>query len=102
MNPTACLLIAISFVALTQGKPQRGQTKTIGGCTHTCQNNGGCQTRNGGTLGSCFPDSFGGRCTGIPRGCDNCNDVLSCPEGSGGGSSFGGGFGGSSSSFGSS
>merc|ERR1712004_22695 len=87
--------------------PQRSQT--IGSCRYTCQNNGGCQVRDGGTLGSCFPDSFGGSCSGIPRGCRNCNQILSCPEGGssnfGGSSSFGGssggGFGGSS-SFGSS
>ena len=34
-------------------------------------------------VGSCFPKAFGGRCTGIPRECSDCNKVIKdCSGGS--------------------
>merc|ERR1712142_523864 len=51
-------------------------------CEYECNQNGngGCRTIKGLALGSCFPDSFGGGCSGIPEGCANCNEVIDCPE----------------------
>merc|ERR1712042_229596 len=49
-------------------------------CEYECRSNGGCRTIKGLTLGSCFPDSFGGGCSGIPEGCAKCNEVKDCPE----------------------
>ena len=36
--------------------------------------------RRGKTQGSCFPDSFGGSCSGTPRECQDCNRAISCRE----------------------
>jgi hypothetical protein len=47
-------------------------------CGYKCQPNGGCEVtwngppRSGSTLGSCFPPSFGGACSGTPQGCQDC------------------------------
>merc|ERR1711942_249314 len=51
-------------------------------CEYECNQNGdgGCRTIKGLSLGSCFPDSFGGRCSGIPEGCANCNERLECED----------------------
>ena len=56
-------------------------------CDYQCQSNGGCtatyvgRSRPGKHQGSCFPDDFGGSCSGTPNECRNCNQVLSCsPE----------------------
>ena len=35
--------------------------------------------------GSCFPQSFGGDCSGTPPECEDCNRVVYCQEGGGGG-----------------
>jgi len=31
-------------------------------------------------MGSCFPDSFGGSCSGTPRECQDCNRAITCQE----------------------
>ncbi len=56
-------------------------------CDYQCKSNGGCTatyvgpSRPGKHAGSCFPDDFGGSCSGTPNECQNCNQVLSCsPE----------------------
>ena len=56
-------------------------------CNYSCKNNGGCEVqyigppRGGQILGSCFPPSFGGgKCSGTPRECNDCNKVLNCYE----------------------
>ena len=56
-------------------------------CDYQCKPNGGCTatyvgpSRPGKHSGSCFPDDFGGGCSGTPNECQNCNQVLSCsPE----------------------
>jgi len=56
-------------------------------CDYQCKPNGGCTatyvgpSRPGKHSGSCFPDDFGGSCSGTPNECQNCNQVLSCsPE----------------------
>ena len=36
--------------------------------------------RRGKTKGSCFPDSFGGSCSGTPRECQDCNRAIRCHE----------------------
>lgn len=36
--------------------------------------------RRGKTQGSCFPDSFGGECSGTPRECQDCNRAIRCQE----------------------
>ena len=70
-------------------------SKSDRNCRYDCQSNGGCQVtyigppRAGQTSGSCFPDDFGGSCSGTPRECQDCNQALSCS--SGGGSSSSGG-----------
>ena len=63
------------------------KAKTIGYCDYQCSNGGGCEVnyigpnRRGNTKGSCFPLSFGGDCSGIPRECQqNCHTVISCKE----------------------
>ena len=52
-------------------------------CLYSCKENRGCSVqifsiklRSGSTKGSCFPPSFGGACSGIPKGCNNCLDVC--------------------------
>ena len=53
-------------------------------CDYQCKSNGGCTatyvgpSRPGKHSGSCFPDEFGGSCSGTPDECQNCNQVLSC------------------------
>merc|ERR1712227_105930 len=55
-------------------------------CDYNCEDNGSCTvqyvgpTRPGKALGSCFPESSGGRCSGTPSECRKCNRVLHCPE----------------------
>ena len=55
-------------------------------CEYECKENGSCRTsyvgpsRAGNTSGSCFPKRFGGKCQGIPKECQECNKVRSCPE----------------------
>ena len=36
--------------------------------------------RSGNTKGSCFPASFGGRCSGTPPECQDCNKVKNCEK----------------------
>ena len=52
-------------------------------CIHRCKPDGGCSVRiesnaliSGPTLGSCFPPSFGGSCSGIPENCTSCIEVC--------------------------
>ena len=54
-------------------------------CQYTCLGSGGCDTTysppglySGKTKGSCFPQSFGGDCIGIPENCEACNKVIDC------------------------
>merc|ERR1712130_914604 len=53
-------------------------------CDYKCTNSGGCQVtyvgppRAGKTQGSCFPDSFGGECSGTSRECQDCNRAINC------------------------
>ena len=53
-------------------------------CSYKCQSNGGCEvtytgpSRPGQTQGSCFPQSFGGSCSGTPPECQDCNRALRC------------------------
>merc|ERR1711970_235830 len=55
-------------------------------CSYECNANGGCTVRytgpfrNGRVAGSCFPESFGGRCSGTPPECEDCNRVKYCVE----------------------
>ena len=55
-------------------------------CNYRCANNGGCEVqytgppRGGQIKGSCFPQSYGGSCSGTPRECNDCNQVLNCYE----------------------
>ena len=56
-------------------------------CDYQCKPNGSCTAtyvgppRSGKTQGSCSSDEFGGDCSGTPKECQNCNQVLSCsPE----------------------
>ena len=39
--------------------------------------------RGGNILGSCFPASFGGECSGTPAECLDCNQKLNCLENGG-------------------
>ena len=77
---------------------------TKGDCEYTCLKNKGCQSRStrggaGRSQGSCFPQSFGGGCFGIPENCQDCNEIVDCEAGTGAGT--GSGFGSGSSSSGS-
>ena len=53
-------------------------------CDYQCTPTGGCNvtyvgpSRPGKRSGSCYPDDFGGSCSGTPDECQNCNQVLSC------------------------
>lgn len=55
-------------------------------CKYECTNRGGCRakyigpSRAGQTSGSCFPDSFGGSCSGTPPECQDCNQKVSCSK----------------------
>ena len=62
-------------------------TATGNDCDYKCNANGGCTVkyvgppRAGKISGSCFPQSFGGSCSGTPRECQDCNNVLTCGAG---------------------
>merc|ERR1712079_841255 len=51
-------------------------------CRYECESNGGCSVRYtgvprpGANQGSCFPEDFGGSCSGTPPECMDCNQVL--------------------------
>merc|ERR1711942_269128 len=47
-------------------------------CDYRCTSGGGCEVRYGGTLGSCFPHSFGGACSGTPAQCVDCKLKIRC------------------------
>ena len=61
------------------------------GCDYRCTPGGGCDVawvgppRAGKTKGSCFPDSFGGQCSGTPGECLPCNQAINCGSGGRGG-----------------
>merc|ERR1711971_1241673 len=61
-----------------------GGSKNDRNCSYKCQTNGGCEvtytgpSRPGQTQGSCFPQSFGGSCSGTPPECQDCNRALRC------------------------
>merc|ERR1712086_1055142 len=63
-------------------------------CSYACNGDGSCTVhyigpfRSGQVKGSCFPASFGGRCNGTPRECQDCNHGSQC----GGSQSSGGGY----------
>ena len=49
-------------------------------CVYTCRANRGCSVKivtnraiDGSVMGSCFPPSFGGSCSGIPQRCQDCS-----------------------------
>lgn len=83
---TAVPALITLLAGLGQGlaSPQRG----FGGdpCNYSCTEGGGCEVhyigppRRGKTQGSCFPDSFGGSCSGTPRECQDCNRAIRCQE----------------------
>ena len=57
-------------------------------CVYNCQQSGGCSVRivssgfiSGPTLGSCFSESFGGKCSGIPERCDSCSKICEEKQG---------------------
>merc|ERR1712170_330464 len=58
-------------------------------CDYKCDPSGtkgdrGCEVRyigpprSGNIKGSCFPDSYGGECSGTPRECQDCNKAIFC------------------------
>ena len=51
-------------------------------CSYNCQNDGGCEVRKDGWLGSCFSPSFGGECHGTPPGCSDCSQKCQGKNGS--------------------
>merc|ERR1711911_178048 len=57
--------------------------KATKNCDYKC-NGEGCTVRYigpnrpGQISGSCFPDSFGGECSGTPPECQDCNKAISC------------------------
>ena len=51
-------------------------------CSYHCQNDGGCEVRKDGWLGSCFPPSSGGKCFGTPPGCSDCSQKCQGKNGS--------------------
>ena len=57
-------------------------------CKYTCRNDKGCSVKissnkpiNGHVMGSCFPPSFGGSCSGIPESCDECLGICTDQHG---------------------
>jgi len=62
--------------ASSSGSQSGGNSDT---CHYNCQESGGCTVRinakgpvNGNTLGSCFSELFGGKCSGTPTRCHKC------------------------------
>ena len=52
-------------------------------CIYACKQNGGCSVTfstlsffSGSIMGSCFPPSFGGDCSGTPEKCDDCLGIC--------------------------
>ena len=65
------------------GSKKENSKKEKDVCTYNCQESGGCSVRivsksfvSGATMGSCFSESFGGSCSGIPKRCEKCLDVC--------------------------
>ena len=57
-------------------------------CVYNCNDNGGYSVAikttkfiTGNTLGSCFSQSFGGKCSGIPDACENCLEKCEGKDG---------------------
>ncbi|XP_059086443.1 uncharacterized protein LOC131883108 isoform X1 [Tigriopus californicus] len=57
-------------------------------CIYTCQDSGGCSVKfasivffSGSVLGSCFPPSFGGECSGTPEKCEECIGICNGKNG---------------------
>jgi hypothetical protein len=57
-------------------------------CVYTCQKSGVCSVDivsdsfiTGNVKGSCFPPAFGGKCSGIPKGCQPCLDICKIQPG---------------------
>merc|ERR1711884_545121 len=65
-------------------RPSSGGGQSDRNCDYQCEANGGCRvkyvgpSRPGQLSGSCFPQSFGGSCSGTPPECRDCIDVLNC------------------------
>merc|ERR550532_2140634 len=78
------LIILSAGLGLSLASPQFGR----GGdpCQYRCTDGGGCEVRyigpprSGKIKGSCFPNSFGGSCSGTPRECQHCNQAITCQE----------------------
>merc|ERR1712080_179501 len=75
------------FGSGSSGSGSSSGSRASGGskdCDYKCTDRGGCQVtyvgppRAGRTQGSCFPDSFGGECSGTPRECQDCNRAINC------------------------
>ena len=81
-RPTEPEIISEEFIK--PPKIQDGDDK----CIYTCRKDKGCSVKissnhpiSGPILGSCFPPSFGGSCSGIPNDCSECIDVCKGEEG---------------------
>merc|ERR1712045_905243 len=65
-------------------RPSSGGGQSDRNCDYQCEANGGCRVKYVGPSrpsqlsGSCFPQSFGGSCSGTPPECRDCIDVLNC------------------------
>ena len=62
-------------------KPDENSSAEDTKCIYNCKENGGCSVKiqstqfiSGNTLGSCFSQAFGGKCSGIPEMCQKCID----------------------------
>ena len=55
-------------------------------CDYNCSSSGGCEVRytgpprSGSVKGSCFPQAFGGSCSGTPPECRDCNEEVDCVD----------------------
>merc|ERR1712110_260689 len=85
------LITLFAGLGLGLASPQFGLASPqfgVGGdpCNYSCTGGGGCEVRyigpsRGGKIkGSCFPNSFGGSCSGTPRECQDCNRAITCQE----------------------
>merc|ERR1712129_644505 len=82
----------------TNGQRNGRSVHYDGNCSYACSGDGSCTVnytgpfRAGKTKGSCFAASFGGRCQGTPRECQDCNHQCGGSQSSGGSYQSGGSY----------
>merc|ERR1719245_1817720 len=76
------LLLSYLIITVSALSPPSSPINDV--CDYQCTDGHGCKVnyvgppRGGRTSGSCFPRSFGGKCSGTPPECLPCNQAIDC------------------------